>query len=86
MPRRKPLQPTSPDAATPAAYTMNGVAEQLGVSRETVRRMIARGELRAYKVGPKLVRIDPADVAKVMRPIGTPRTRSAAAPVGGARG
>lgn len=37
------------------------VAEQLAVHRRTVLRLIARGELRAYRVG-QLLRISAADV------------------------
>ncbi len=39
-------------------------AEWLGVSVATVRRMIARGEIPALRIGPRLVRIDPDDVKK----------------------
>jgi excisionase family DNA binding protein len=33
-------------------------ADHLGVQPKTVRRMIARGELRGYKLGRKLIRLD----------------------------
>lgn len=39
------------------------VADQFGVSTKTVRRYIADGRLTAYRVGPKLIRID-ADQAR----------------------
>ena len=38
-------------------------AESIGASVSTVRRMIARGELRAYRIGSRLIRIDPADIS-----------------------
>ena len=31
--------------------------------------MIARGELRAYRYGPRLIRIDPADLAALREPV-----------------
>ena len=37
-------------------------AEALGVSLKTLDDLIRRGQLRAYRIGPKLVRIDPADL------------------------
>lgn len=62
---------TTPDVAK--LWTIADVAEYLGISVETTRRMIARGELRAYRYGKRLVRIDPADVAAMARPIGGAR-------------
>lgn len=49
---------------------MADAAAYLGVNPETIRRMIARGQLRAYRYGNRLVRIDPADVERMRRPIG----------------
>lgn len=37
-------------------------AEQRGVSVSTIRRLIARGELRAFRIGPRIIRIDPRDL------------------------
>ncbi len=44
-------------------------AVRLGVSPKTVRRRIADGSLPAYRVGPHLVRLDPAEVDALLRPI-----------------
>jgi excisionase family DNA binding protein len=38
------------------------VASMLGIDRRTVRRMIESGELVAYRLGPKLIRIPLAAV------------------------
>lgn len=69
---------------TPAAgdgmWSITAVAEHLDVSPEVVRRWISRGELRAYKYGPKLIRIDPADVRRMGRPIGAPRWQGSLPP------
>ncbi len=43
---------------TPAEYLgPRDVARMLGIDRRTVRRMIDSGELVAYRLGPKLIRI-----------------------------
>ena len=44
-------------------------AERLGVSPRTVRRMISRGELPAYRVGKRLIRIDLLELDDLLRPI-----------------
>ncbi|WP_336637464.1 excisionase family DNA-binding protein [Micrococcus luteus] len=44
-------------------------AELHSVSVSTVRRMIARGELRAYRIGKRLIRLDPADFGQAMREV-----------------
>lgn len=49
--------------------TLPEVAELLGASTSSVRRLIARGELRAYRYGPRLIRIDPADLRAMRRPV-----------------
>ena len=38
------------------------VAERLGITRGHVYRMIERGDLRAYRLGKKLIRFYPSDV------------------------
>jgi excisionase family DNA binding protein len=40
-------------------------AAYLGVCRNTIRNYIARGWLPAHRVGPKLLRFDPADLDRV---------------------
>lgn len=37
-------------------------ADRLGISLRTLDALIQRGQLRAYRIGPKLVRIDEADL------------------------
>ncbi|MBN9104214.1 MAG: helix-turn-helix domain-containing protein [Propionibacteriaceae bacterium] len=43
--------------------TIPQVAERFGVAPKTVRRWIASGELPARRLGPRVIRIDAADVA-----------------------
>lgn len=56
-----------PSAKTPAPaganlLTLDAAARHLGVSTRTVRRRVADGSLRAFRVGPTLLRVDAADV------------------------
>ena len=46
-------------------------AEYLGITDRTLRRMIADGRLPAYRLGPRLLRIDVGDLDGLMRPIPT---------------
>lgn len=51
-------------------FTIASTAEYLGCSQDTIRRMIARGELKAYRYGKsRLIRIDPADLDKIRKPV-----------------
>lgn len=44
-------------------------AREADVCLRTVDRWIARGQLRAYKLGPRMVRVDLDDVAELLTPI-----------------
>lgn len=50
-------------------YTLRQAADVLAVGESTIRRMIARGDLRAYRYGPRVIRIDPADLRAMRRPV-----------------
>ncbi|MDQ2850274.1 MAG: excisionase family DNA-binding protein [Actinomycetota bacterium] len=41
-------------------------AERTGLSVRTIRRRIAAGNLPAYRSGPRVVRVKPEDVDKLM--------------------
>lgn len=47
---------------------------------DTVRRMVSRGELKAVRVGPRLIRIRRRDLERAMKPV----TRIDLATAGGA--
>lgn len=47
------------------SLTITEAALYRGISVSTIRRMISRGELRAYRIGPRIIRIDPADLDRV---------------------
>lgn len=59
-------------AAVPAhVETIASAAERTHVSTKTIRRRIAEGALTAYRFGPHLIRLDPAEVDALLRPIPT---------------
>lgn len=49
--------------------SMRIAAEQFGVSERTIRRRIADGSLRAYRMGPRMIRIDTDQLDEVLRPL-----------------
>lgn len=50
--------------------SINEAAEVLAVNHMTVRRMIWRGELPAYRIGKsRAIRIKTSDIEKMLRPI-----------------
>lgn len=46
-------------------------AERTGVSRRTLRRRIASGHLTAFRVGPRIIRLDPDEVDRLFVAIPT---------------
>ncbi|KRE79914.1 DNA-binding protein [Arthrobacter sp. Soil763] len=52
-------------AETPDLASMNAAGVRYKCSPRTIRRMIERGELTAYRVGPKLLRIDLREADRV---------------------
>jgi excisionase family DNA binding protein len=54
----------------PTKITIDQAADELGISRRSLRRLITSGQLRAYKIGKsRLVRIDREDLANVIHPV-----------------
>jgi len=49
-------------------------ARRHGVSTRTVRRLIASGDLRGYRLGPRLIRVDLDELDALLRPIPTAGT------------
>lgn len=56
-------------APVSAGHTINEFAELLNVGPSTVRRMIARGDLRAYRYGPRIIRIPATELERIARPV-----------------
>jgi excisionase family DNA binding protein len=61
-------QETSSDRPDGRHYTIAQAAQRLQVHRTTVQRWIGSGRLRAYRVGPKAVRILERDLEAVITP------------------
>jgi excisionase family DNA binding protein len=40
------------------------------ISARTVRRWIAEGRIRGWRLGPRLVKVDLDDIDAMMRPVG----------------
>ncbi len=53
----------------PPLVTLANAAELLDCSPDTVRRMVARGEIRARRVGPRLLRVETASLFDAATPI-----------------
>jgi excisionase family DNA binding protein len=51
--------------------SLTEAAEEYGCSVRTIRRMIARGEVTAYRVGKRLLRVDREELAAAMHAIPT---------------
>ena len=62
--RRHPVQYERGYVGIPEAATYLGVAEK------TIRRMIARGQLDAFRLGDRLIKIRVADLDALLTPIG----------------
>lgn len=58
---------TAPASSEPL-YTIEQAAERLNCSTATIRRQIARGELRAVRFG-RSIRIKPRDLERALRPV-----------------
>jgi excisionase family DNA binding protein len=54
----------------PPQPTIKQTAEFFGVDDKTIRRWIAQGRLTAYRIGPRLIRIDRESILKLASPIG----------------
>lgn len=46
--------------------SLSQAAERIGLSTRTLRRRIAAGDLAAYRNGPRVIRLDPDDVDRLM--------------------
>jgi excisionase family DNA binding protein len=57
-------------AGLPPQPTIKQTAEFFGADPKTIRRWIAQGRLTAYRVGPRLIRVDRDSILKLCSPIG----------------
>ena len=44
-------------------------ADYLGIDPKTLRRMVAKGQVTGYRIGPRLIRFDLEELDALMRPI-----------------
>lgn len=51
--------------------SIDATAEYIGVSPKTVRRLISAGTLTGYRIGPRLLRVDLAELDQAAHPIPT---------------
>lgn len=56
--------------------SLQDAADLLGVSTDTVRRRIADGSLDAYRIGPRLLRVDKTQVEALAKPVPTAGSES----------
>jgi excisionase family DNA binding protein len=61
--RRERLQP-------PERLGLQEAADYCDVDYRTIRRWLAAGHLNAYRVGPKLIKVDVAELDKLITPVG----------------
>ena len=55
-------------------YSLKEFAEIFGLDRVTVRRYIADGQVKAFRVGPETIRIPVTEIERLTsNPIGTPK-------------
>ncbi|PJE23678.1 MAG: helix-turn-helix domain-containing protein [Mycobacterium sp.] len=55
----------------PPKVPIKRTAGYLNVSEKSVRRYIAEGKLKAYRVGPRLIRVDRESLLALAKPMGT---------------
>jgi excisionase family DNA binding protein len=53
--------------ALPSSPSIQQSADFLGVSYNTIRRRITDGTLRAYRVGPRVIRVDRDSLIELAR-------------------
>jgi len=51
--------------------SLDHAADYAGVCVRTIRRRISAGDLAAYRVGPRLIRVDLVELDAMLRPIPT---------------
>lgn len=58
-------------SSAPLPYwgTMDDASEQFKLSKDTIRRMITRGEIEAKRFGPRLIRVNLTSIESAGRPL-----------------
>jgi excisionase family DNA binding protein len=55
---------------TKTLLSVGEAAEVIGASKNTIRNWIAQGKLPAVRIGERIIRIRPADLAALITPVG----------------
>jgi excisionase family DNA binding protein len=71
------LDPTT----LPPLITIELAAEVAYCSKDTIRRMITRGEIRARRFGPRMLRVETASLFAAAEPVLTASTRTLRRPL-----
>ena len=58
------------DRRHPELIGLQEAADRCGLCYKTIRRYIGSGQLKAVRVGPRLLKVDVADVDALVRPYG----------------
>lgn len=61
----------TPRASARRLTDLASAADYAGCSTKTLRRYIAAGRLTAYRLGPRLIRVDLDQLDAILRPIPT---------------
>lgn len=61
---------TRRNRAHPELIGLTEAADRCGVCYRTIRRYVADGRLKAVRVGPRLLKVDAADVDALKTPVG----------------
>jgi len=59
------------ESTDPRWISQSEATEYLGVTERTIRRMVAAGDLPAYRLGKRLLRFKLTDLDALMRPVPT---------------
>lgn len=54
----------------PELIGLSEAADRCGLSYRTIRRYVASGRISAVRVGPRLLKVDAADLDKLKQPVG----------------
>jgi excisionase family DNA binding protein len=56
-------------APVPCWGTLDDASEKFKLSKDTIRRMITRGEIEAKRFGPRLIRVNLTSIESAGRPL-----------------
>lgn len=68
-----PIRRNRRERRHPQLVGLTEAADRCGVHYRTIRRWIAAGQLKAVRVGPRLLKVDAAQLDAMMQPLGGAR-------------